>query len=75
MYLAIKVIRKYFGNSSYIFSLSFRRKDLVKDAIVVTRSLSPPYEYVEGFAVSAQPNGGDFRDTVKSFLNRKPASS
>jgi len=41
-----------FGDSSYIFSLSFLRKDLVKDAIVAARSLSPPYGYIEGRVVS-----------------------
>jgi hypothetical protein len=48
-----------FGDSSYIFSLSFLRKDLVKDAIVAARSLSPPYGYIEG---------RDFRETVKALV-------
>jgi hypothetical protein len=37
---------------------------LVADTFFIHRSSSPPYGYVEGFAVSAQPNGGDFRDLV-----------
>ncbi|AVH66816.1 hypothetical protein NPM_5370 [Nostoc sp. 'Peltigera membranacea cyanobiont' N6] len=49
------ILPENFGDSSYIQNLFLLRKKSIPDVILIPRSQSPPYEYIEG---------GDFRDTL-----------